>query len=44
LLPVSHKTRSTGELPGSFVALMVCTCRRWDRVTARMIAAIEDSG
>jgi hypothetical protein len=34
----------TGELPGSFVALMLCTCQRWDRVTARLIAAIEDSG
>jgi hypothetical protein len=34
----------TGELPGSFVSLMLCTCQRWDRVTARLIAAIEDSG
>ena len=34
----------TGELPTSFVALMLCTCRRWDRVTSRLIAAIEDSG
>jgi hypothetical protein len=32
----------TSELPGSFVVLMVCTCRRWDRVTAGLIAAIED--
>lgn len=23
---------------------MVCTCRRWDRVTAKLIAAIEDAG
>jgi hypothetical protein len=23
---------------------MLCTCRRWERVTARLIAAIEDSG
>jgi hypothetical protein len=38
------KVHGTGELPGSFVALMLCTCRRWDRVTARLIAAIEDSG
>jgi hypothetical protein len=22
---------------------MVCTCRRWDRVTSRLIAAVEDS-
>jgi hypothetical protein len=34
----------TGELPMSFVALMLCTCRRWDRVTSRLIATIEDSG
>jgi len=34
----------TGELPVSFVALMVCTCRRWDRVTGRLIAAVQDSG
>jgi len=33
----------TSELPASFVALMVCTCRRWDRVTARLITALEDS-
>jgi len=33
----------TSELPASFVALMVCTCRRWDRVTSRLIAAVEDS-
>jgi hypothetical protein len=34
----------TGELPVSFVALMLCTCRRWDRVTSKLIAAVEDSG
>ena len=34
----------TGEPPVSFVALMLCTCRRWDRVTSRLIAAVEDSG
>ena len=34
----------TGELPMSFVALMLCTCRRWDRVTSRLIAAVEASG
>ncbi len=33
----------TSELPMSFVALMVCTCGRWDRVTSRLIAAVEDS-
>ena len=34
----------TSELPPAFVALIVCTCRRWDRVTARLIAAVEQSG
>jgi hypothetical protein len=33
-----------GTLPGSLVALLLCTCRRRDRVTARLIAAIEDGG
>jgi hypothetical protein len=37
------KVGGTSELPASFVALMVCTCPRWDRVTARLIAAVEDS-
>lgn len=36
--------QGTGERPMSFVALMLCTCRRWDRVTSRLIAAVEDSG
>jgi hypothetical protein len=39
-----RKVHGTGELPVSFVALLLCTCRRWDRVTARLIAAIEESG
>ena len=38
------KVQGTSALPMSFVALMLCTCRRWDRVTSRLIAAIEDSG
>jgi len=38
------KVQGTSELPMSFVALMLCTCRRWDRVTVRLIAAVEDSG
>jgi hypothetical protein len=33
-----------GTLPGSLVALLLCTCRRWDRVTAKLIAAIEERG
>lgn len=35
--------QGTSELPTSFVALMLCTCRRWHRVTSRLIAAVEDS-
>jgi hypothetical protein len=38
------KAQDTRELPMSFVALMLCTCRRWDRVTGRVIAAVQDSG
>jgi len=34
----------SSELPASFVALLVCTCRRWDPVTAKLIAALQDSG
>lgn len=37
------EVHGTGGLPGSFVALLVCTCRRWDRVTARLVAGIEES-
>ena len=33
-----------GTLPGWLVALLLCTCRRWDHVTAKLIAAIEDCG
>lgn len=34
----------SSELPPSFVALLVCTCRRWDRVTAKLIAELQDGG
>jgi hypothetical protein len=37
------KVHSTSELPMSFVALMLCSCRRWDWVTTSLIAAVEDS-
>jgi hypothetical protein len=33
-----------GTLPGSLVALLLCTCRRWDRVTAKLIGGIEECG
>lgn len=37
-------THGRGMLPGSLVALLLCTCHRRDRVTAKLIAAIDDSG
>src|SRR5260370_12071389 len=33
-----------GTLPGSVVALLLCTCRRWDRGAAKLIAAVEECG
>ena len=38
------RVHGTGELPFSLAVVLVCTCRRWDRVTAKLIAAIHDSG
>ena len=38
------RVHGTGELPFTLAVLLVCTCRRWDRVTAKLIAAIHDSG
>jgi hypothetical protein len=39
-----RQVHRTGTLPGSLTALLLCTCGRWDRVTAKLIAAIADSG
>jgi hypothetical protein len=36
--------QGTTKLRLSLVAFTVCTCRRWDRVTARLITALEHSG
>ncbi|MGH8300181.1 MAG: hypothetical protein ACRET5_01790 [Steroidobacteraceae bacterium] len=38
------RVRDTGKLPFSLAVILVCTCRRWDRVTAKLIASIQDSG
>jgi hypothetical protein len=38
------RVHGTGDRPTAFVALMLCTCRRWKRVTAKLIAALEDCG
>lgn len=38
------RVRGTGEPGESFVALLLCTCPRWDRATGRLIAAIERAG
>lgn len=35
--------RGTGELGDGLLALLLCTCGRWHRVTAKLIAAIEES-
>jgi hypothetical protein len=37
------RVHGTGELPFSLAVVLVCTCQRWDRVTAKLIAAIHDS-
>jgi hypothetical protein len=34
----------TGELEEGLIALLLCTCPRWDRATGRLIADIEASG
>ncbi|HUY51261.1 MAG TPA: hypothetical protein VMV92_37080 [Streptosporangiaceae bacterium] len=39
-----RRTHGRGTLPGSFLALLLCTCHRWDRVTAKLVAAIEACG
>jgi len=39
-----RKVQGTGELGLGFAALLLCTCDRWDRATARLISAIEESG
>lgn len=38
------RVHGTGDLPGRSSRCFLCTCRRWDRVTARLIAGIETSG
>lgn len=42
-LELLANVHGTSELPASFVALMVCTCRRWDRITAKLIATLEET-
>ena len=37
------RVHGTGELRFSLAVLLVCACRRWDRVTAKLIAGIQDS-
>jgi hypothetical protein len=34
----------TSELGDCFLVLLLCTCTRWDRVTAKLIAQLEVSG
>jgi len=35
---------SETDVPSTLVALLLSTCGRWDRVTAKLIAGIEESG
>lgn len=37
------RVHGTGKLPFSLAVILVCTSRRWDRVTAKLIAGIQDS-
>jgi len=43
-LELLAKARGTGRLPLSLVALLLCDCWRWRRITTKLIAAIEASG
>ena len=36
------RVRGTGTLPDAFLAMLLCTCGRWGRVTAKLIAAVGD--
>ena len=37
-----RRLRGTGTLPASLLALLLCTCGRWSRLTATVIDAIEE--
>ena len=37
------RVHGSGELPFTLAVVLVCTSRRWDRVTAKLIAAIHES-
>ncbi len=39
-----ERVSGSGERGDGLVALLLCTCPRWDRVTGRLIAEIEASG
>jgi hypothetical protein len=41
---VLASVRGTGTLPNAFLAMLLCTCDRWSRVTAKLIVALEASG
>jgi hypothetical protein len=43
-LELLARLRGTGELGDGLVALLLCTCRRWRRVTDKLVAAIEADG
>jgi hypothetical protein len=39
-----RSVHGTGALGDQVLVLLLCTCHRWDRVTAKLIAAIQDTG
>src|SRR5215210_755414 len=41
---VLGRVHDTGKLGAGLAALLICTSPRWDRVTGRLIAALEASG
>lgn len=39
-----RRVAGRGELPTDFAAMLLCTCDRWYRCTAKLVAALEGSG
>ncbi len=44
VVEVLARVRDPGDLTAFFAALLICTSTRWDRVTGRLIAALETGG
>jgi hypothetical protein len=39
-----REVQGSGDLPVSLIAVLLCTCDRWYRCTAKLIASLEGSG